>query len=170
MDSEEISYWFLIQIKPNSHKIAEKNLKNQGFEIFYPLYEKTIRKNAFFIKKLYPLFPGYMFVCFNKNFSLWKTINSTIGVSRIVSFGNIPALVPSKLVIELKNRCDTSGKLLISESLEIGNEVELIKGPFTNFVGTIENIDSNQRLSLLLNYMGQNTRLKVEINDIQKIS
>ncbi len=102
----------------------------------------------------------------NKSKSL-KSINSTIGVSRIVSFGNNPAIVPNDLISELTLRCDNIGKIMPLQNFVVGNKVEVINGPFTNFIGTIENIETNQRLYLLLNYMGQKTRIKVQKNDIE---
>lgn len=167
MNINKINYWILLQYKVNSHKKAAKHLKNQGFEIFLPFHEITKRKQKTFVKELRPLFPGYMFVNLTNKSKSLKSINSTIGVSRIVSFGNNPAIVPNDLISELALRCDKMGKIMPLQNFIVGKKVEVINGPFTNFIGTIENIETNQRLYLLLNYMGQKTRIKVQKNDIE---
>lgn len=57
--------WFLAQLKPNSVKIAERNLKRQGFRTFLPVEEVTKRANSKFVTAVRPMFPGYIFVSFD---------------------------------------------------------------------------------------------------------
>ena len=66
--------WFVIQFKPNSHYQATKNLNRQGFKTFLPLHEITSRKASRFVKSTKPLFPGYMFVSFDKTENKWHKI------------------------------------------------------------------------------------------------
>ena len=74
--------WLVVKIKNNSENKAYLNLKNQGFEVFYPrIYKNKVLQNS--IKKfLKPLFPGYMFVKLSENFS---KINYTFGVSKLLN-------------------------------------------------------------------------------------
>ena len=69
--------WFILQFKPNSHHQAAKNLNQQGFETFLPLHDITLRKASRFITTAQPLFPGYMFITFDRTRSKWHKINST---------------------------------------------------------------------------------------------
>ena len=48
--------WYIVQFKPNSHKIAVRNLQRQGFEIFLPMHEVTRRTAAKFETVIRPLF------------------------------------------------------------------------------------------------------------------
>ena len=57
--------WSLIQFKPNSHRLAERNLHRQGFDTFLPKQKITRIKASRFVGDLKPLFPGYMFVSVN---------------------------------------------------------------------------------------------------------
>ena len=83
---KQVKLWHLIQFKPNAHRLAQRNLKRQDFEVFLPMQEITRRKASRFVSDLRPLFPGYMFVGVDSRAAPWRTINSTIGVSRLVSF------------------------------------------------------------------------------------
>jgi transcriptional antiterminator RfaH len=58
--------WFILQFKSNSHHQAKKNLTRQGFETFLPLHDTTSRKLSRFINTSKPLFPGYMFIRFDR--------------------------------------------------------------------------------------------------------
>ena len=107
-----MNQWYLIQFKPNSHRLAERNLLRQGFETFLPMQKITRRKVSRFVSDLKPLFPGYMFVSVNSDLAPWRTINNTIGVSKIVSFEGKPKPLPLKLISGLMLRCDASSTLL----------------------------------------------------------
>ena len=142
--------------------MALRNLHHQGFETFLPTQEFTQIKPTKFVQELKPLFPGYMFVAFERESGPWRQINSTIGVSRMVSFDGQPRALPLDLVSGLMLRCDASGKILPPNQLLAGDEVQVLNGPFANFIATVENIDAKYRIWVLIDFMGQGTRLQVQ--------
>ena len=79
--------WFLAQLKPNSIQIAERNLHRQGFTTFTPMLEETRQRRGKFVRAATTMFPGYTFVAKDETARWWRAINSTYGVSRLVSFG-----------------------------------------------------------------------------------
>ena len=162
-----MNQWYLIQFKPNSHRMAERNLHRQGFETFLPMQKITRRKASRFVNNLKPLFPGYMFVSVNSELAPWRSINSTIGVSRLVSFEGKPKPLPLQLISGLMLRCDASGTLLPPKSLSAGDSVEMLTGPFTNFIATVDAIDPEQRIWVLMDFMGQKTRMQVTADQSQ---
>ena len=153
--------WFLAQIKPNSWNIADRNLKRQGFTTFLPVAEETRQRNGKFLTAIRPVFPGYIFVAFEPARGLWNKINSTYGITRLVSFGNEPAPVPAELVAQLRSRCDASSKLLPQSDLRRGDQVRLTTGPFANFVAEIESIEPDRRVWVLMQIMGGEKRVAV---------
>ena len=162
-----MKHWYLIQFKPNSYRLAERNLHRQGFETFLPMQKITRRKASRFVSDLKPLFPGYMFVSVNFDLAPWRTINSTIGVSKLVSFEGKPKPLPIQLISGLMLRCDVSGTLLPPKSLNEGDSVEMLTGPFANFIATVDTIDPEQRIWVLLDFMGQKTRMQVTADQLQ---
>ena len=162
-----MNHWYLIQFKPNSNRLAERNLYRQGFETFLPMQKITRRKAFHFVSDLKPLFPGYMFVSVNADLAPWRTINSTIGVSKLVSFEGKPKQLPLLLISGLMLRCDASGTLLPPKSLNEGDSVEMLTGPFANFIATVDTIDPEQRIWVLMDFMGQKTRLQVTTDQMQ---
>ena len=158
--------WFLLQFKPNSHRLAERNLHRQGFKSFLPMHEITKRKYNRYVSDLQPLFPGYMFVAFDPASAPWKQINCTSGVSKLVCFGNQPSLVPLDLVSGLILRCDAGGKLLPPKQLNKGDTVQLLTGPFANYIAKVETMDADQRVWVLMELMGQATRISVDLNQL----
>jgi transcriptional antiterminator RfaH len=109
-----------------------------------------------------------MFVSLNSELAPWRKINSTIGVSRLVSFEWKPKPLPLQLISGLMLRCDASSTLLPPTSLKTGDSVELLTGPFANFIATVDTIDPDQRIWLLMDFMGQETRMQVSADQLQQ--
>jgi len=164
--------WFIAQIKPNSYRSAIQNLERQGFETFLPKMGITQRKeNKFLVKNVY-IFPGYMFVCFDPHIITWTKINSTYGVSKILTFSNKPAEISSDLILELKNRYEINSKLTQKEKLQKGDSIKFYTGPFTDLIAKVESVDEKNRIWILLEAMGGYQRLKlqnVEKNQYSKV-
>ena len=161
------SSWFLAQLKPNCANVANNNLKRQGFQTFLPQVEETRQRNGKFVTVTLPLFPGYIFVAFDMTRGLWRTVNSTHGITRLVSFDKNPAKVPLDLVSQLMLRFDAKSKLLPPNFLKPGDQVTVTKGPLANFVAEVEKTDPDQRVWILMEIMGSQTRVAVEANQLQ---
>ena len=151
--------WFILQFKSNSHHLAAKNLNRQGFETFLPLHETTSRRLSRFINTSKPLFPGYMFIRFDRAESEWHKINNTYGVSRLITFNSILKSIPTIFVDSLMKRYDLSGKLLPIKKLKKGDQVTVLKGPFANFIATVEKYEADQRIWILMDLMGRKTKI-----------
>lgn len=161
--------WFVIQFKPNSHYQAKKNLNRQGFKTFLPLHEITSRKASRFVKSTKPLFPGYMFVSFNKTENKWHKIRNTYGVSRLITVNSSLKSIPSTFIDSLMKRYDSSGKLIPIVEMKKGDKVEILEGPFANFIASVEKYESEQRIWILMDLMGRKTKLQTPLNALQPL-
>ena len=159
--------WYLVQLKRNRYSLARQNLKQQGFKTFLPLHSLTRQNQAKFWTNIEPLFPGYMFVSIDLGKEPWHKINSTLGVSRLICQDGIPMKVPKEIVIALMSRCDSSGKLLPPRSLASGDSVKILSVALANFIATVETVDSKQRIWVLMEIMGQVTRVQVALDQIK---
>jgi transcriptional antiterminator RfaH len=162
--------WYIVQFKPNSHKIAVRNLQRQGFETFLPMHEVTRRTVLKFETVTRPLFAGYMFVACDPEKAPWRQINSTYGISRMLSFAEGPKPMPEALIAGLRARCDSVGKVVPLEDFEAGQSVEMHSGPFESFIATVEQMASDARVWVLLDFMGKETRIQVDRQKIQAVS
>lgn len=153
--------WFLAQLKPNCLSIATQNLDRQGFKSFVPLEQRTQRSGPRFKTVARPLFPGYVFVSLDTSMGQWRAVNSTYGITKLVAFGGKPAAVPQGLVEQIALGCDADGLLLPPEELLPGDKVLIQSGPFAGELAEIEHTDPNRRVWILLDLMGQKTRVHV---------
>ena len=159
--------WFILQFKPNAHYQANKNLNQQGFETFLPLNNTTSRNASRFINANRPLFPGYMFITFDRTESKWHKINNTYGVSRLVTFNSTLKSIPDIFVNNLMKRYNLSGNLLPIKKLKKGDQVKLLKGPFANFAATVEKYEDDQRIWILMDLMGRKSKIQAATEYLQ---
>src|SRR4029450_2718510 len=90
--------WYLVHTRPNSERKAELNLQAQGLKTFLPQIEKTIRHARRLATVRRPLFARYLFVGLDIARDQWISINSTVGVSRLVAQDGRPLAVPFGIV------------------------------------------------------------------------
>jgi len=159
--------WFILQFKSNSHHLATKNLNQQGFETFLPLNNTTSRNASRFVNANRPLFPGYMFITFDRMESKWHKINNTYGVSRLITFNSTLISIPEIFINNLMKRYDLSGNLLPIKKLNEGDHVKLLKGPFVNFAATVEKYEDDQRIWILMDLMGRKSKIQAATDSLQ---
>lgn len=160
--------WFLLQIKPNAYQIAIKNLNQQGFYSFTPMIQITERRLDKFKNRLTLLFPGYMFIKLDTSSNLWKQVNNTYGVSKLVVFGKRPNPLPPGLVENLISRCDKNNILKNKIKIKAGDSVNVLTGPLSEFVAKVDKIEKNKRVWMLLDFLGRQTLTSIGIEKISK--
>ena len=146
-------HWYVVQVKPNSTQIAQDHLNRQGFTTFSPLYVERTREGD----TRTPLFPGYLFVMFDIAGDEWRSIHSTIGVSKLLGpNGECPSPVRGTVMVELL----ANGGIVEDHRFEaifgVGEHVEFIDGPLKGSVGKVLSSAKN-RISLLFRVLGRDT-------------
>ena len=159
--------WHLAQFKPNCAMIAKRNLARQGFETFLPLESRTRVIRGKFVDEIRPFFPGYIFVGAPGTARPMHAIHSTYGISQLVCFGKKAAPVPQALLNDLMERCDGNCVMRRDLDLESGEMVRLTTGPFANLVGEVVRAPTDRRVWLLLDVMGQRTKVSITRPDIE---
>ena len=162
--------WYLLQTKPHAHVIAFENLRRQGFDVFMPLIIKTIKKNGRFLDIKSPLFPGYVFMGASIDPVPWKSINGTRGVSKAVTLDGIYRPVSTHIIEGLQSRCDEHGVLRQLNDIVAADRAKIERGPFADFICTVDDIHDDQRAWVLIDLLQQQTKVEVPLGDVSKIN
>ena len=64
-------------------------------------------------------------------------------------------------------RYDSSGKLIPIVKMKEGDKVEILEGPFANFIATVEAYETDQRIWVLMDLMGRKTKIQTPLNDLE---
>lgn len=163
-------HWFLLQTKPNAHIMARDHLRRQGFEVFLPLITKTTKKNSKFLDAKAPLFPGYLFMRTTIDPVPWKSVNGTRGISKAVTLDGVYRPISTHIIDGLKRRCDDNGVIQNLNHIDPGDRVKIERGPFAEFICTVDDIQENRRAWVLIDLLQQKTRAAVPLHDLSKIN
>ena len=161
-------HWYLLQTKPNRHTTACDHLRRQGFDVFLPLVVKTTKRNGKFLDAKAPLFPGYLFMGAAVDPVLWKSVNGTRGISTAVTLDGVYRPVNGDIIEGLQCRCDEDGILQRFNDIVHGDSVKIERGPFADFICTVDKIQDDQRAWVLIDLLQQKTKSEVSLSDLQK--
>ena len=162
--------WYLLQTKPHAHVTACENLRRQGFDVFLPLMVGTKKKNGNFLDIKQPLFPGYLFMGTSIDPVPWKSVNGTRGLSKAVTLDGIYRPLCTHIIEGLQNRCDEYGVLRRLSDIVAADRVKIERGPFAEFICTVENIKDNKRAWVLIDTLQQQIKAEISLDNVSKIN
>ena len=152
--------WYVAQLKPNGERLAEENLVRQGFDVFAPTLRKTTPRKDRFRDELRPLFPGYLFVRSPAQAACWRAIGGTLGIRKLVSFGEgRPSAVPAGIIEWLREHFSHTDP--VASDLRKGDLVRVISGPFCDLLARVEALPGRERIYVLLDVMGKERRVSI---------
>ncbi len=167
---KNMSKWYLIHSKARQEVRAQEHLQNQGFVVYLPLLETYQLKKGKQEKVIGPFFPRYLFICLDETTSAWHKIHSTRGVSGLVRFAGLPAIVPKDLIDQLQYQANLDG--LIDKTKEnphifkAGELVTIVDGSFKGWEAIVKEQDGNQRVKLLIDMLGKQQTIKLPLSAI----
>jgi transcriptional antiterminator RfaH len=156
--------WFVAHTHPHAEAKATAHLDRQGFEIYFPRYLKRRRHARRIETVAAPLFPRYLFVAIDLGVQRWRSIYSTVGVSRLVCNGDDPTPVPDGIVEALKKREDAEGfiKLDLRPPFRAGDKIRVMEGAFSSCLGLFEGMAERERVAILLDLLGRKVRVVLD--------
>ena len=160
--------WYLIYCKPQQERIARDNLERQGYAVYLPLVAVRRRRKAKTVRVVDPLFPRYIFIYLSDQTDDWGPIRSTIGVSSLVRFGQIPAQIPVSLIESLRERENSDGiQELPEQRFKFGDKVRIAEGVMEGFEAIFQCHKSNERVILLLKIAENMAKIEIESDHIE---
>ena len=160
--------WYLVYCKPQQERVAKDNLERQGYTVYLPSVAVRRRRKGKTVHIIEPLFPRYLFIYLSDQTDDWGPIRSTIGVSSLVRFGQIPAQIPVSLIKSLREREDSDGiQELPEQRFKFGDKVRIAEGVMEGFEAIFQCHKSNERVILLLKIAENTAKIEIESNQIE---
>lgn len=155
--------WYVVQTHTHAEGKAAVHLERQGFSVYLPRYRKRRRHARRIEMVAAPLFPRYMFVGVDMAAQRWRSIHSTFGVARLVSYGDEPAPVSDFVVEALRRREDDEGFVQLERRrFEPGTRVQITDGAFASYLGLFEGMRDDERVTVLLDLLGRKVRVLID--------
>lgn len=147
------------------------NIKDQVIQILIPtevVSEVKSGKKKISVRKF---FPGYVLVEMELTDESWYLIKNTPGVTGFISSGSKPTpLLDEEVDNILKQTEEKKEKPTPKVIFDKGESVRIIEGPFTNFNGTIDDINPEKgKLKVSVMIFGRPTPVELEYWQVERL-
>jgi len=170
--------WYIVHTYSGHENKVSKSLKqriesmgfeNRIFDIIVPTREtfKVSGGKKETVKE--KIFPGYVLVKMILDDESWLLVRTTQGVTAFIGAGNKPTPISDKEVAAIQKFMATE-EPLYKASFVVGEAVKISDGPFTDFLGTIDNIDESKgKLKVLVSIFGRETPVELDFLQVSKL-
>jgi transcriptional antiterminator NusG len=176
--SENGKDWYVIHTYSGYEERVKKNLEQrikfmdsgeEVFEVVIPTEEEVEIRGGQRRNVAKKILPGYILVQMKLSDESWNIVRNTPGVTGFVGSGGKP--VPL-----LKEEVDQILRQMRAETPKVkvgfrqGQSVRVIDGPFTDFVGIVDEIGADKgKVKVLLSLFGRETPVELDFLQVEKL-
>lgn len=175
--------WFTIhantghenKVKRNIEMAIKSNHMEEYFgDVLVPIQEVTEMKNGKRVTTKRKFLPGYLLVEMLMNKETQHFINSVPGVTGFIGgTPQKPAAVPKDEVDRIMGRIsepDDSGKDTLEIPYNVGDSVQVMDGPFADWVGIINEINHEKgKLKVMISIFGKDTPVELDFLQVKQV-
>lgn len=175
---ENEKHWFVIHTysghEERVKKKLEQRIKLMDFEGDVPQVvvptenEVEVRggQKRIVAKKI---LPGYVLIQMKMSDQSWNIVRNTPGVTGFVGSGSKPIPLREEEVNQILNRMAAEAPR-VKVGFKQGQSVRVIDGPFTDFVGIVDEISQNKgKIKVLLSLFGRETPVELDFLQVEKL-
>lgn len=147
----DAGYWAVARTLGHRETFAAQRLTERGFEIFLPRVATG--------RAIQPLFAGYLFCRIAEGH--WRAIETTMGVFKVIRFGDTPARCPEAEVEALMDKVDPDGVIRLAappieprQKIAAGAKVKVIAGPLQGVAALHSGMTQGEWEILLISMLG----------------
>lgn len=165
--------WFVVVCNPKSERRAQLGLRRAGYQTYLPQTKRWVVHARKKEEREKPLFPRYLFIGIRHDQDFWK-MQGVHGVEGVVRFDGAPVRVPGSLLARILER-EAAGEFDFTRLPEAGPEyrpgemVRLSKGALAGFVAEVSAMLSKGRVEVLVNFMGNIARAKLQAVELERL-
>lgn len=178
--NDEGRQWYVVntysghenKVKENLEKRVESmGLQELLFQILIPEHVETEIKDGKKINTVKNMFPGYVLVEMIMTDEAWYVVRNTSGVTGFIGSSGGGAKPFPLQKHELDPILKKMGlKTTVEVNYAVGDEVDIIAGPFQGKVGKVETIDlEKERVTVLVDFLGSLTATDLELTQVEII-
>lgn len=176
MPAEIAEGWLLARTQTRREKWAAENVHRLSAEFYLPQTLETerfvqggVRRREFRVR---PLFPTYLFV--RPAHGQWHALLDAFGVIGLVpgSGGNPASIRDSSLAIIRSMEANGLVQLPkgVIEGFQPGSTARITRGAYTGFTGIVQGMSPNDRIQILLDYMGRKVPFLLSASSLEAVA
>ena len=172
--------WYIVQAYSNFErkvaedirlKVAQKKLEHLFEDVIVPTEKVVEMRRGRKVDAERKFFPGYVLVEMEMNDDTWHLVKNTNKVTGFVGgTATKPAPIPEKEVEAIMQQMREGVEKPKPKVLfEVGEMVRVKDGPFTDFQGTVEDVNyEKSRLRVAVTIFGRSTPVELEFGQVEK--
>lgn len=166
--------WYIIhtysgyenKVKVNLEKIVDnRGMEEYICDVVVPMEEVIEDKGGKRKVSFKKIFPGYVIIKMVMTDETWYIVRNTRGVTGFVG----PSAKPIPLSDDEVKRMRLEGVETVLD-YKVGDNIRVIEGPLENFVGTVDEVNSDKKkVRVRISMFGRETPVELEYSQIQII-
>jgi transcriptional antiterminator NusG len=175
-ERQEGRHWYVIhsysgyenKVKQNlESRIESMGMHNYIFEVVVPTEEVVELRDGRRRTVEQRIFPGYILVDMILNDESWFVVRNTPGVTGFVGSGNLPIPLRQEEADTILRRMEEEAPK-VKVSFRIGDSVRIVDGPFTDFLGTVDDLNLEKgKVRLLVSFFGRETPVELDFLQVK---
>ena len=150
-------------------RIEAEHFEDRIIDVLVPTQDKIEIKGGKKTSVKEKIFPGYILVKMVLDDNTWAAVRTTQGVTAFVGIGNKPTPIPNSEVASIV-RFTQIQQPTFKQVFEVSDTVKIVDGPFAEFIGKIESVDSEKgKVRVLVSIFGRETPVELDFLQVQKI-
>jgi len=152
------------------HRVESMGVQDKIFQVVIPTEEEVEIKDGQRRTVQKKVFPGYVLVEMLLGDDSWYVVRNTPGVTGFVGSGNKPMpLQDAEVKAILKQMKMETPKVKVSFSK--GERVKVVDGPFTDFIGIVDEINPERgKVKVLVSFFGRETPVELDFLQVSRIT
>ena len=181
-------HWYVVHTYSGYENKVKMNLESRVhtmdmeqciFNVIVPLEDEIEIKGGEKKAVKRKIFPGYVLVDMIVTDESWYVVRNTPGVTGFVGSGTNPTALTDDEVKHILRQ--TSGVVdeevseetkprIVNIDVEAGDQVRITDGPFENFTGSVEAVDTEKaKLKILVDMPGREIPIELGFDQVEKI-
>jgi len=157
--------WVAIYVQAQSEQRVATQLKERGYEVFFPSYLANGAVHKHKSPRQLPLFPGYLFL-------RWSSTNPhlVIKVPRVIGFVGVrhrPLPVDDAEVEGIRRICVSTLTPQPLPSVALGNRVRIISGPLKHLEGIVQDTTRGYRFIINVTMLNRAVAVMVSADQVE---
>ena len=144
-------------------------LQDNIYELLVPTQDRVVIRGGKKATVKEKIFPGYLLIKMVMNDPTWLAVRTTPGITGFVGAGKTPTPLSETEVTNIQKFVSAPAKRFKTR-FTTGEAVKITDGPFSDFLGTINEIDEEKgKVKVLVSIFGRETPVELDLLQIAKV-
>ncbi|MFC2006599.1 transcription termination/antitermination protein NusG [Chloroflexota bacterium] len=171
-------HWFVIHTYSGYEERVKKNLEQrvklmdaieEVLQIEIPTMEEVEVRSGQKRTVRRKILPGYLLINMKVSDQSWNVVRNTPGVTGFVGSGGKPTPLREDEVAQILEKMSAEAPK-VKVGFRSGQSVRVADGPFTDFVGMVDEIKADKgKVMVLLSLFGRETAVELDFLQVEKL-